>query len=63
MYGSVWAGLQQPYLHDVVGQGKEGGEGEGGGEHGDEAVLDDQLQVLVKQGQLVPGLRHTDCMY
>ena len=49
--------LLPPYLHDVVGQGKEGGEGEGGGEHGDEAVLDHQLQVLVKQGQLVPGLR------
>ena len=44
------------YLHDVVGEGEEGREGEGGGEHGDEPVLDHQLQVLVKQRELVPGL-------
>ena len=43
-------------LHDVVEEGEERREGEGCGEHGDEAVLDHQLQVLLEQGQLVPRL-------
>ena len=44
----------QSELEDVVTQGEERGEREGADEDGDEAVLDDHLEVLVEESLVTP---------
>ena len=44
------------HLHDIVDESKERRQREGRDEHCDEAVLDDYLQVLVKERELRPSL-------
>ena len=45
----------KPQLKDVVAQGKERSEGEGADKDGDEAKLDNHLQVLGKQERVRGG--------
>jgi len=47
----------QSNLDNVVEEGKEGGQGEGGYEEGHEPILNHHLQILLKESQLIHTLQ------